>query len=133
MKHAGKIDGALSILKVFALSLSTLRRTNAMRYVNPRTLEAAKLGAKIVSIAPGYLSVVQARARQYCAQTGARLMPFGADMPEAINAIAAAACATEIEPDDRPQSASDLLDSTRWSAHTGKTHCCGVHCFLCIW
>jgi hypothetical protein len=65
-----------------------------------RTIEVAKLGAKIASVTPGYLSVVQARAREYCAQTGARLMPFGADMPEAINAIAAAACAIGIQPDE---------------------------------
>jgi hypothetical protein len=62
-----------------------------------RTMEAARLGAKIVSVAPGYLSVIQARAREYCVQTGARLMPFGADMPEAISAIAAA-CSIGIEP-----------------------------------
>jgi hypothetical protein len=43
---------------------------------------------------------VQARAREYCARAGARLMPFGADMPEAINAIAAAACTIGIEPDE---------------------------------
>jgi hypothetical protein len=49
---------------------------------HPRTMEAAKLGAQVISIAPGYLSVVQARAREYCNRTGARLMPFGADMPE---------------------------------------------------
>jgi hypothetical protein len=67
---------------------------------HPRTIEASNLGAKVVSIAPGYLSVVQSRARQYCAQTGARLMPFGADMPEAITAIAAAACAIGIKPDE---------------------------------
>jgi hypothetical protein len=67
---------------------------------HPRTLQAAKLGAKVVPVAPGYLSVVQARAREYCAQTRARLMPFGADMPEAINVIAAAARATGIEPDE---------------------------------
>ena len=67
---------------------------------HPRTMQAAALGARIVSIAPGYLSVVQARARQYCARTGARLMPFGADMPEAIGVIAAAACAISIEPDE---------------------------------
>jgi hypothetical protein len=67
---------------------------------HPRTLEAAKLGAKVISITPGYLSVVQARAHEYCVQTGARLMPFGSDMPEAINAIAAAACAIGIEPDE---------------------------------
>jgi hypothetical protein len=30
---------------------------------HPRTIEAAKLGAKVVAVAPGYLSVVQARAR----------------------------------------------------------------------
>jgi len=29
-----------------------------------RTLEAARLGAKVVSVAPGYLTVVQSRARQ---------------------------------------------------------------------
>jgi hypothetical protein len=67
---------------------------------HPRTIEAAKLGAQVIRIAPGYLSVVQARAREYCARTGARLMPFGVDMPEAINAIAAAARAIGIEPDE---------------------------------
>jgi Pyridoxal-phosphate dependent enzyme len=67
---------------------------------HPRTIEAAKLGAQTIAVAPGYLSVVQARAREYCNRTGARLMPFGADMPEAINAIAAAACAIGIEPDE---------------------------------
>jgi hypothetical protein len=65
---------------------------------HPRTIEASNLGAKVISIAPGYLSVLQARARQYCAQTGARLMPFGANMPEAVNAIAAAARVIGIEP-----------------------------------
>jgi hypothetical protein len=67
---------------------------------HPRTVEAAQLGAKIISVAPGYLSVVQARAREYCARTGARLMPFGGDMPEALNTIAAAARAIGVEPDE---------------------------------
>src|SRR4051812_2080993 len=31
---------------------------------HPRTIGAAKLGAKIVSVTPGYLSVLQARARE---------------------------------------------------------------------
>jgi hypothetical protein len=65
---------------------------------HPRTIQAAKLGAKVMGVTPGYLSVVQAGAREYCVRTGARLMPFGADMPEAINAIAAAACAIGIKP-----------------------------------
>jgi len=67
---------------------------------HPRTLQAAKLGAKVVAVAPGYLSVLQARAREYCAKTGARLLSFGADVPEAVKVIAAAARATELEPDE---------------------------------
>ncbi len=70
------------------------------RKPHPRTLEAARLGATVIEVAPGYLSVVQARAREYCARTGARLAPFGVDMPEAIDAIAAAAIATGVDPDE---------------------------------
>ena len=65
-----------------------------------RTLEAARLGAKIMTIEPGYLSVVQARAREYCRRTGARQAPFGIDMPEAISAIAAAARALNVDADE---------------------------------
>jgi hypothetical protein len=94
--------GAQTALATVARSLSKRATIFVARRAkpHPRTIEAAKLGAKIVSIAPGYLSVVQARAREYCAQTGARLMPFGADMPGAIDAIAAAARAIGFEPDE---------------------------------
>ena len=44
--------------------------------LHPRTLMAKRLGAQIVPVSPGYLNVVQARAREYCHQTGARLAPF---------------------------------------------------------
>jgi hypothetical protein len=67
---------------------------------HPRTLEAARLGAKVVPVAPGYLSVVQKRARDYCGRTGAVEIPFGVDMPEAIEEIAAAARATGADPDE---------------------------------
>jgi hypothetical protein len=70
------------------------------RKPHPRTLEAARLGAKVIEVAPGYLSVVQARAREYCARTGARLVPFGVNMPEAINVIAQAAISIGVEPDE---------------------------------
>lgn len=72
----------------------------ARKRMHDRTLEASRLGAKIVPVSPGYLSVVQARAREYAAKHGAALVPFGVDMPEAIDAIAAAARATNIEPDE---------------------------------
>jgi hypothetical protein len=67
---------------------------------HPRTLEAARLGAKVVLVAPGYLTVVQARAKAYCRETGAFLIPFGADFPGAPEAIAAAALRTGEAPDE---------------------------------
>lgn len=67
---------------------------------HPRSLMAKALGAKVYQVAPGYLSTVQARARQYCERTGAMLAPFGMDMPEALEEIAAAAQATSAEPDE---------------------------------
>lgn len=68
--------------------------------LHPRTLEAARLGARVVPIRPGHLSVVQARAREWSKRAGARLVPFGVDMPEAVEAIAEAARATGIDPDE---------------------------------
>jgi len=68
--------------------------------LHDRTLEAAKLGAKVVPVRPGYLSVVQARAKDYAKASGARLVPFGADMPEAITRLAEAARMTGLDPDE---------------------------------
>jgi len=48
---------------------------------HPRTLETARLGAKVVPISPGYLSVVQSRAREYCRNTGASLTPSAQKSP----------------------------------------------------
>lgn len=65
---------------------------------HPRAFMAKRLGATVLQVTPGYLTVVQARARDYCAATGATLAPFGADLPESVEAIAAAARATNLEP-----------------------------------
>jgi len=65
-----------------------------------RALEAKRVGAKVMQVPHGYLNVVQARAREYCKRTGAKLAPFGVNMPEAIETIAAAAKATGLEPDE---------------------------------
>jgi len=59
-----------------------------------RTLMAKAHGAKIFQVSPGYLSVVQAKARAYCAAGGARLAPFGFDLAWSIGAIAEAALTT---------------------------------------
>jgi len=65
-----------------------------------RALEAKRVGAKVMQVPHGYLNVVQARAREYCKRTGAKLAPFGVNMPEAIETIAAAAKATGLDPDE---------------------------------
>jgi hypothetical protein len=65
---------------------------------HPRALMAKRLGAQVVLVKPGYLNVVQARAATYCERTGARLVPFGVDTPEAIATIAEAARETGLEP-----------------------------------
>lgn len=67
---------------------------------HPRTLEAARLGAKVVPISPGYLLVMQSRAREYCRNTGATLIPFGAEIPGAVEAIAAAARLAAFAPEE---------------------------------
>lgn len=67
---------------------------------HPRALEAKRVGAKVMQVSPGYLTVVQARAREYCNRTGAMLAPFGVNLPAAIDRIAEAALMTGIEPDE---------------------------------
>jgi hypothetical protein len=94
--------GAQTALATVARSLGKRATIFVAKRAKPhaRTLEASRLGAKVIEVAPGYLSVVKARAREYCTRTGARLVPFGVNMPEAIETIAAAARATGIEPDE---------------------------------
>jgi hypothetical protein len=65
-----------------------------------RTLKAMELGAKVLKAKPGYLSVVQSRARGYCAETGARLLPFGLACEEMVEAIAHRARMLSIVPEE---------------------------------
>lgn len=69
---------------------------------HPRAVMAKALGADVYQVSPGYLTVVQARARAYVnakrGQAWVRLAPFGMDTPEAIDAIAQAALATNLKP-----------------------------------
>lgn len=72
----------------------------ARRVPHPRQIEAKCLGAKVVLVSNGRLNVVQARARQYAEETGAKLAPFGFDVPGAIDVIADAARSLEENPDE---------------------------------
>lgn len=67
---------------------------------HPRAMLAKRLGARVMQVTPGYLSTVQARAREYCDRTGASLAPFGLDVPLASRAIADAARAVPLVPDE---------------------------------
>ena len=67
---------------------------------HPRALEAKRVGASVMQVSPGYLTVVQARAREYCNRTGAMLAPFGVNLPEAIVRISEAARSIGLEPDE---------------------------------
>lgn len=71
----------------------------ARKEPHPRGILARQLGANVIEVKPGYLAVVQARAREYAAQAPDRaLVPFGADVSEALTVIAGAARSLNIEP-----------------------------------
>lgn len=66
-----------------------------------RALMAKRLGAQIWQVSPGYLTTVQARARQYAEvnhAAGARLLPFGLAVPGAEAILAAAARSLGLDP-----------------------------------
>jgi hypothetical protein len=70
----------------------------ARKNPHPRVAMAQRLGATYHFVAPGYLSVVQARAEDYADRAGAKLAQFG--IPDAVDAIADAALATGLTPDE---------------------------------
>lgn len=59
--------------------------------LHERTMAAKKLGAHIHQVPHGYLSVVQARVRDYCAGNDCMPIPFGGHFPGAVELIAMAA------------------------------------------
>lgn len=68
------------------------------RILHARTCEASRSGARIVQVPHGYLSVVTRRAQDYCAVTGATLLPFGLDTPLVISLLAKVAAVLPIHP-----------------------------------
>ena len=55
---------------------------------HPRTQRARELGALVVEIKPGYLSVVQSHARYFAHHEGFTLLPFGLDSPRFVAILA---------------------------------------------
>lgn len=58
---------------------------------HPRTLRAKAAGAKIYQVPHGYLSNVKSKAKLYAEEKGAHLVPFGVDVPEALEYFSEAA------------------------------------------
>jgi len=65
-----------------------------------RTWQAKELGARVLQVAPGYMTLIQKRARIYAERQGARLAPFGFDLEEIIEAIGAAAKLIDFDPEE---------------------------------
>lgn len=99
--YASPVQGYAQIALAHAARAAGVRATvfcAARKQRHPRTLAAAAAGARIVEVPVGYLNVVRARARAYCGVSGARLLPFGLDCPEVIEAIAAVASGLDVTP-----------------------------------
>lgn len=62
------------------------------------TIESERLGCNIIQVPMGYLSNIQAKAKRYCEENEAHLIPFGGDHPIIIDAMRDAALSLEIEP-----------------------------------
>lgn len=72
----------------------------ARKQPHANTVSAMVAGAAISQIYPGYMTVVSKRARDYCDDTGAWLLPFGLDDPDVIAGIASIAYNATPPPDE---------------------------------
>jgi hypothetical protein len=90
--YAGPCEGYAQLALALCAARHGKRATlfSAARKVpHARTQAAIAAGAKVIGVRPGYLSVVQDRARGYAKETGALLLPFGLNTPELRGALAA--------------------------------------------
>lgn len=65
-----------------------------------RTIQAEGLGSEVIRVRPGYLSVIQARAREYVDLTGAELFEFGLASEFAVQRISEEAASIDFVPDE---------------------------------
>ena len=62
------------------------------------THKSEELGANIIEVPMGFLTNIQAKAKKYCFNNGAHLIPFGGDHPVIIEAMTQTALSIGIEP-----------------------------------
>jgi len=88
--YASPVYGGFQIALAAVCAKLGLKATIFCAYRNtphPNTLKAKSFGATIYQVKHGYLSNVEAKANDYCLQTGAYKLKFGANYPTAISAI----------------------------------------------
>ena len=88
--YGGPAEGYAQLALAYAAQETGLQASYfvAQRTVPHRnSINAAKAGCLIHQVPFGRLNVVQARAREYAARTGAYLFPFGFSMPEFQQAL----------------------------------------------
>lgn len=94
--YASPVQGYAQVALAYCAIRAGVKATvfcAARKKRHARTAEAHRVGATIVEVSPGYLNVVQARAKDYCHQTGAFLIPWGCDVPEFTAALSQVAAA----------------------------------------
>ena len=62
------------------------------------TNKAVEVGANIIEVPMGYLTNIQAKAKKYCFDNGAHLIPFGGDHPIIIEAMRQTALSLDVNP-----------------------------------
>jgi len=62
------------------------------------TNKAVEVGANIIEVPMGYLTNIQAKAKKYCFDNGAHLIPFGGDHPVIIEAMTQTALSLGVNP-----------------------------------
>ena len=62
------------------------------------TNKAVEVGANIIEVPMGYLTNIQAKAKKYCFNNGAHLIPFGGDHPIIVEAMTQTALSLDINP-----------------------------------
>ena len=62
------------------------------------TYKAEELGANIIEVPMGFLTNIQAKARYYCQENNAHLIPFGGDHPIIVEAMRRTALSLNLNP-----------------------------------
>jgi hypothetical protein len=99
--YASPVQGYAQVALAYAAREAGKRATifcAQRKTLHPRTAEAIAAGARIVPVPNGYLNVVRARARMYCAVSGAVFLPFGLDAPPFLAALAEVALGLDARP-----------------------------------